>query len=431
MPALIVVGSQWGDEGKGKLVDILSSEMDFAVRYQGGANAGHSLNVEGKKIVVHLIPSAILHPHVQCLISGGIALDISALCEEIQNLKKMGKLQQDSQLLISQSATLLLDHHKQLDQAREAEAGPSKIGTTGRGVGPAYERRSARKALLFADLFEKDSVLLKKLKSEAQEVYALLSHYGQTPPPIEKTFEKIKNCQNILRPYRCGNMPSLLWTALQKNKKILFEGAQGALLDLFYGTYPYVTSSSTLSGGALAYSGLGLHHFKKTIAVAKAYVTRVGSGPLPTECKKEPAGSHLLTKGKEFGATTGRKRRCGWLDLPALRYALRLNSAKSLALMKLDVLTGLKEIKICVAYQTKEGKTKSLLSSPSDFEKAQPIYKTFKGWREDLSQIRTQKNLPSAVKDYIHFISKELNIPIDWISVGPSRSQTINSKNLF
>ena len=430
MPALVVIGSQWGDEGKGKLIDILSNQADFVVRYQGGANAGHTLKVGEEEIIVHLIPSAVFHPEVRCLIAGGVALNISALCDEIQNLQKLGKLKNSSQLMIADSATLLLDYHRQLDQAREEQARQEKIGTTGQGIGPAYESRAARKALIFADLFEEDSVLLKKLNHQAKEINVLLSQlYNKKPIPVEESFEQIKNCRSILENYRCRDMSLLIDEALQQGKKVLFEGAQGSLLDLFHGTYPYVTSSSTLAGGALTASGLGFHHFKKTIAIVKAYTTRVGTGPFPTECSESLAGAHLQSKGREFGATTGRKRRCGWLDLPALKYAVRLNGASHLALMKLDVLSGLKEIKICTAYKIGSDTVHNFPALLRDLKKVQPVYKSFKGWDQALDSVQSKKDLPSAALEYIDFISEELKIPIDVISVGPSRSQTLSFRN--
>ena len=433
MPAVVLIGSQWGDEGKGKLVDLFSLQADMVIRYQGGANAGHTLRVKEEEVIVHLIPSAVFHPEVKCLIAGGVALDISALCEEIENLQEVGKLKNSDQLLISDSATLLLDHHKRLDQAREEWAGHEKIGTTCRGIGPAYECRAARKALVFADLFEdRDSLLLKKLKNQIQETNALLSKlYNKKPVSIEQSFEKIKKYREILKVYRCTNMPSLLYQALEEEKKLLFEGAQGSLLDLFHGTYPYVTSTSTLAGGALTGSGLGFGHFKKTLAVAKTYTTRVGSGPFPTECSDSPSGLHLQKKGGEFGATTGRKRRCGWLDTVALKYAVQLNGANGLALMKLDVLSGLEEIKICVGYKIEDEVVKHFPVSVRDFKKAQPVYKSFKGWKKELSSIQSKQDLPKPALEYIDFISEELNIPVDVISVGPSRSQTLSLRNLF
>ena len=433
MPALIVIGSQWGDEGKGKLIDILSSKADFVVRYQGGANAGHTLKVRGEQIIVHLVPSAVFHPHVKCLIGGGVVLDLEGLCEEIQSLKKSGKLENKEQLLISDSATLLLEQHKQLDQAREESALKAKIGTTGKGIGPAYESRASRKALLFADLFEEDFVLFQKLKEQFKETQHLLKNfYNKQPIPIEETFEKMKSYRDILKAYRCSDMSLLLYKALKQDKKLLFEGAQGALLDLYHGAYPYVTSSSTLAGGVLSSCGLAFSQAPKVMAVTKAYSTRVGSGPFPTECPADSfPGLHLQKKGHEFGATTGRKRRCGWLDLPALKYAIRLNGAHHLALMKLDVLTGIKEIKVCVAYQIKSKVTEDFPAQLRDFSQVKPIYKSFKAWGEDLSGIQSKEELPSLALDYINFISQEVKAPIDIISVGPSRSQTLCLKEFF
>ena len=433
MPALIVIGSQWGDEGKGKLIDILSSKADFVVRYQGGANAGHTLKVKDEQIIVHLVPSGVFHPQAQGLISGAVVLDLEGLCEEIKGLKATGKLKKDSQLLISDLATLLLDQHKQLDQAREQKAEKSKIGTTGKGIGPAYESRASRKALLFKDLFEEDAVLLAKLRAQFKETEFLLKNFYNTEPiPIEQTFEKIKSYREILKAYRCSDMSLFLDTALQQNKKVLFEGAQGTLLDLYHGTYPYVTSSSTLAGGVLSSCGLGFFQAPTVMAVAKAYSTRVGEGPFPTECLADiVSGRHLQEKGHEFGATTGRQRRCGWLDLPALKYAIRINGANSLALMKLDVLAGLDEIKVCVAYQIGSQVSEKFPVHFRDFKKVQPIYKSFKAWSEDLSLVKSKKDLPSLALDYVNFIEEQVQIPIDVISVGPSRSQTLCLKEFF
>ena len=431
MPAIVIIGGQWGDEGKGKLIDALSPQFDFVVRYQGGANAGHTLQAGQNKLVVHLIPSAVLHPHVRCVISAGVALDIFFLCEEIQHLKRAGHLLNNRQLLISEAATVLLPVHRQLDQAREERAGRLKIGTTGKGIGPAYESRVSRKALVFGDLFEDDSILLEKLKIQLEELNFLLSRfYGKEPVSAQQILGQIKNCRDVLEPYRCRDSSLLLSQALEKGRKVLFEGAQGSLLDWLYGSYPYVTSSSTLAGGALPCSGLGFHHFKKTIAVVKAYTTRVGEGPFPTECLKDPAGSYLQEKGGEFGATTGRKRRCGWLDIPALKYSLRLNGAKSIALTKLDVLSGLERIKACVAYQTEGEKEADFLQALRNGGKIKPLYKVFKGWSEDLSRIQSLKQLPAEAKEYIDFISSELNTPIDVISLGPSREQILGIENL-
>jgi len=430
MSAVAIIGAQWGDEGKGKLIDVFSSEADMVVRYQGGANAGHTLKVKGQELVVHLIPSAIFHPQVKCLIASGVALDISALCEEIQSLQKIGLLK-DQQLLISDSCSLLLPTHKQLDQAREDRAQGEKIGTTGKGIGPAYESRVTRKALLFSDLFESDSVILNKLERQLEEINFLLSSfYKKKTYSPQQLFENIKTYRDVLEKYRCKDMPFLISQYLKENKKIIFEGAQGSLLDLFHGTYPFVTSSSTMVGGALVGGGLGFQNFKKSMLVSKAYTTRVGSGPFPTECEGD-IGLELRKKGQEFGATTGRKRRCGWLDLPLLKYAVRLNGSTSLALMKLDVLSGFSEIPVCTAYQRGSQTFDTVTSLLQDFGKVKAVYKTFKGWNQDLSSIKSKEELPPEAITYIDFIQKELETPIDVISVGPSRFQTLFLKKLF
>ena len=432
MSAAIVVGAQWGDEGKGKVVDVFSSQADYVVRYQGGANAGHTLKVDGREMILHLIPSGILHPKVSCVVSSGVAMDVSALCEEIQALKKSGFLKHTHQLLLSDSATLLFDYHRRLDQARERQAGHEKIGTTGKGIGPAYESRAERTALIFADLFESPEILRNKLKRSAKEKNFLLEKfYNESPTSIEELLEQLLQLREILRPYRCQNTTLVIDQALKEGKKVLFEGAQGSLLDLFHGTYPYVTSSSTLAGGALTGAGLGPQSFNRVLAIAKAYTTRVGFGPFPTECSDTPEGQLLQKRGREFGATTGRKRRCGWLDLPALRYAIRLNGITGLALMKLDVLSGLEEIKVCVSYKVGERSVTEFPSLYSDLAGACPEYKTFKGWTEDLSSLKKKEDLPSQALEYVNFISQELNTPVDMISVGPSRKETIWVNPLF
>ena len=420
MPSVTVIGSQWGDEGKGKLIDILSSQADYVVRYQGGANAGHTLEVGDKKIVVHLVPSCVFHSQVTGIIGNGVVLDLEGLCKEIEELQKHGFLKSKNSLLIAENATLLLDHHKELDQARETDA--DSIGTTRKGIGPAYESRASRKALLFRDLFIDDSTLLEKLNQQVKESHFLLEHlYRKKPLSVSSLFEKLKSYRKILEPYLLKNSSFFLNQALKENKKILFEGAQGTLLDLYHGTYPFVTSSSTLAGGVLSSCGLGFHHEIQTLAVAKAYATRVGKGPFPTECSESPEGKHLQEKGGEFGATTGRRRRCGWLDLPALRYAIGLNSVQKLALMKLDVLSGLDEIKVAIGYQnSKDSNQKTEAFCTDERQKLKPIYKSFPGWKEDISSITTQKELPKNAIKYLDFISEFTEVPIDMISVGPT-----------
>lgn len=431
MPATVVIGSQWGDEGKGKIVDIFSAQADYVVRYQGGANAGHTLKVGDKEVILHLVPSGILHPQVVCVISTGVALDIQSLCEEIQVLKSKDLLTSSHQLLISDSATLLLDYHKKLDQAREKWASHEKIGTTGKGIGPAYESRAERTALIFSDIFEEDPILTQKLSHSLKEKNFLLKNFYHTEPySLEFLLKKIKMYREILKPYRCQDTSLKIYQALNQGKKVLFEGAQGSLLDLFHGTYPYVTSSSTLAGGALTHSGVGPQQINKVLGITKAYTTRVGSGPFPTECQGVE-GEHLQTQGHEFGATTGRQRRCGWLDLVALKYATRINGLTSLALMKLDVLKGLKEIKVCTSYKIQGEEFQDFPPTFEQLKQAEPQYQSFEGWSEDLQNIKNKKDLPPQVHKYIDFISQELGVPIDVISVGARRKETIWLNPLF
>jgi adenylosuccinate synthase len=430
VPGIIVVGSQWGDEGKGKVVDVFSSQSDFVVRYQGGANAGHTLVVDGKKTILHLIPSGILHPNTICIIAAGVVLDVETLCKEISALKAAGLIQEASQLLISDSATVLLPYHRQLDVAREKAAGLEKIGTTGRGIGPAYEERASRKALLFGDLFHKDLVR-GKLESALQEKNFLLEKfYKEKPVDIDETLRLIENVSEQLSPYRCRDTSLVIHKALRAGKKVLFEGAQGSLLDLLHGTYPYVTSSSTVAGSALIGSGIGASLPLKVVGITKAYTTRVGSGPFPTECDDE-TGERLRQTGQEFGATTGRSRRCGWLDLVALKYAARINGITNLALMKLDVLSGFDKLHVCTSYELDGEKITEYPVSPGDLARCKPMYEPLPGWKEDLTRARSLKDLPRPAQDYIQFISSNVAIPIDVVSVGPGRDQTLWIKPLF
>ena len=315
MAGNVVIGSQWGDEGKGKVVDVFSSQSDYVVRYQGGANAGHTLIVEGKKTVLHLIPSGVLHQDTKCVIASGVVLDVETLFREIEALKLNGLLQDPSQLLISDKCTVLLSYHRKLDQAREMAAGREKIGTTGKGIGPAYEDRASRKAILFGDLFYPDT-LKEKIESSLKEKNYLLKMYGEEPVNADEVMESALKFAKELEPYRCEDTSLLVHQAIRKGQKVLFEGAQGTLLDLMHGTYPYVTSSSTLAGSVCSSVGIGPRSIDKVIGITKAYTTRVGSGPFPTELNNE-VGERMRDVGKEFGSTTGRTRRCGWLDLVA------------------------------------------------------------------------------------------------------------------
>lgn len=432
MSGIIVIGSQWGDEGKGKAVDVFSAEADYVIRYQGGANAGHTLNIGNQKKILHLIPSGIFHSNTTCIISAGVVLDIETLVSEIQAIKQSGDyLNKPSKLLISDSATVLLSYHRVLDQAREKAVNGVKIGTTGKGIGPAYEDRASRKALLFGDLFTDKETLKNKLeKSLSEKNFLIEKFYKQTPVSLENILNKVLSLREELKFYRCHDTSSVIYKALKENKKVLFEGAQGSLLDLLHGTYPYVTSSSTLSGSALVGSGIGPGFIKKVIAITKAYTTRVGGGPFLTECTGEE-GELLQKTGEEWGATTGRMRRCGWLDLPALKYSARINGITHLALMKLDVLSYLKEIPVCVAY-TLKGKT--IYDYPvysSELSEFKPVYTVLPGWQEDISSMKKFEELPKKAQDYIRLIQKELDIPVEVVSVGPTREATIWRRNLF
>ncbi len=430
MAGIIVVGSQWGDEGKGKVVDVFSAQSDLVVRYQGGANAGHTLVVNGVKTVLHLVPSGILHARATCVIAAGVVLDIEELWNEISSLRKAGMIENSEQLRVSEQATVLLSYHRAIDQAREKAAGNEKIGTTGRGIGPAYEDRASRQAILFGDLFDK-AKLREKLELGLREKNFMLKEFYKTEPiNVDALYNRVLELAELLSPYRCKDTSLLIHRALKGGKKVLFEGAQGTMLDLLHGTYPFVTSSSTLAGSACVGSGIGPNAVQKIIGITKAYTTRVGSGPFPTELNN-PLGERLRKEGGEFGATTGRARRCGWLDLVAMRYAIRVNGITNLALMKLDVLSGHEKIEVCTAYRLDGQEIRELPTNAHDLARIEPIYKGLTGWVEDLTQVRTIQDLPQAARDYVQFIATELATPIDVVSVGPGREQTLWIKPLF
>lgn len=430
MPGIIVVGSQWGDEGKGKVVDVFSAQADFVVRYQGGANAGHTLVVNGVKTVLHLVPSGILHPKTTCVIGAGVVLDIEEVASEIRSLREAGLVSNPEQLRISDQATVLLSYHRALDQAREVAAGNEKIGTTGRGIGPAYEDRASRKAILFGDLFEEDKLRAKLELSLKEKNFLLEKFYNAKPINLDEVYKRVVELAHELAPYRCKDASMMVHRALRGGKKVLFEGAQGTMLDLLHGTYPFVTSSSTIAGSACIGSGIGPNSVQKIIGITKAYTTRVGSGPFPTELEGEMA-ERIRADGHEFGATTGRPRRCGWLDLVGLKYAIRVNGITNLALMKLDVLSGYDKIEVCTAYRLDGQEIKDMPTSTSELARIEPVYKSLAGWSEDITQVRSIQDLPQAARDYIQFLGTELATPIDVVSVGPGREQTLWIKPLF
>tara|TARA_B100000749_G_scaffold280896_1_gene280701 strand:+ start:73264 stop:74553 length:1290 start_codon:yes stop_codon:yes gene_type:complete len=429
LSGIIVVGSQWGDEGKGKVVDVFSAQSDLVVRYQGGANAGHTLIVDGKKTVLHLVPSGVLHPNTTCVIGPGVVLDIETVYNEIKALQEAGHLKDSSQLMISDLCTVIMPYHRQLDVAREKAAGLDKIGTTGKGIGPAYEDRASRRAILFADLFHKGT-LEKKVEKSLKEKNLLFEMYGLEKVDVGETVQQLHKLSELLEPYRCKDTSLLVSEAIGSDKKVLFEGAQGSLLDLLHGTYPFVTSSSTIAGSACIGSGVGPGQIQKVVGITKAYTTRVGAGPFPTE-QSNDLGQKLRDVGKEYGATTGRERRCGWLDLVALKYAIRVNGITNIALMKIDVLSGIEDIKVCTHYEVNGNKTEHFPITIDDLENSKPIYETLPGWTEDLSSMDDISALPDTCRSYIRYIEDFLKVPVDVVSVGPGRNQTLWFNPLF
>ena len=429
MSAILVLGSQWGDEGKGKVIDVFSQHCNMVVRYQGGPNAGHTLVVNGEKTVLHLIPSGVLHKDVKCVIASGVVIDPISLCIEIDKLKAAGYLENLQQLLISDNATLILPYHRAIDAARENNLGDGKIGTTGKGVGPAYEDRASRRALLFRDLFASD--FEQKLEFVLKEKNQLLTGlYKQEAISAKDIVNTLKDSIEKLSPHRCSDTSLLVHNAIKTGKKLLFEGAQGTLLDVYHGTYPYVTSSSTIAGSCLIGTGMGPNVIKKVIGITKAYTTRVGAGPFPTEQDNE-IGENLRSTGNEFGSTTGRSRRCGWLDLVALRYAIRINGITSIALMKLDVLSKLEELKVCVAYEIDGKEVFDMPTDAVELAKAKPIYENLAAWKSEISHIRNFADLPLETKNYVRYITQKVGVPIDMVSVGPGRNESLLLNPLF
>ena len=399
----LILGLQWGDEGKGKIVDALAETAGAVCRFQGGHNAGHTLKVDGVQKVLHLVPSGILHPNVHCVLGNGIVLSLSALAKEIKELQE-SDINFKDRFYVSEDCSLILPTHIAIDKVRDQSEG---IGTTGRGIGPAYEDKIARRALRFGDLknLEELKVKLTKLVNYHNQILEHL--YNAKPVEFENVLEELTGNIDLYNQYHCKTQDLLkLW--VKEGKNILFEGAQGSMLDIDHGTYPYVTSSSTTAGGLSSGLGVGPRYLDTILGITKAYTTRVGEGPFATELFDSNA-EQLAKVGHEFGATTGRPRRCGWLDLKALETIVFINSVTNLCLTKLDVLDGFDEIKVCVDYDENE----------------QPIYKTFSGWKQDTSKARSFEDLPEAAQDYILFIEQALDCPIDIVSVGPSREQTI------
>ncbi|MCH9698832.1 MAG: adenylosuccinate synthase [Gammaproteobacteria bacterium] len=425
---VVVIGTQWGDEGKGKFVDLLTDNVSTVVRFQGGHNAGHTLVVNGEQTILHLIPSGILHQDVSCVIGNGVVLSLEALQKEIEVLSQAGIAVED-RLIISEACPLILPVHIALDQAREAYKGSQSIGTTGRGIGPAYEDKVARRAIRLGDL-QDQSYLADRLNSMLNyHNFILTRFFNAEAIDYQKTLDDLLQFAETFRSMTT-DVTDFLHQQRRQDKAILYEGAQGSLLDIDHGTYPFVTSSNTIAGGAATGSGLGLLHFDEVLGITKAYCTRVGNGPFPTELHDE-VGSHLSKQGHEFGATTGRARRCGWFDAVAMRRSIQLNSISSICLTKLDVLDGLQDIGICTAYQV-DGE--QILVAPTGAEKlsqCKPVLETVPGWSDNTKGTREYEQLPANTKAYIQRLEDILDVPIDIISTGPDRAETIIKRNPF
>jgi adenylosuccinate synthase len=415
----ILVGAQWGDEGKGKIIDYLMEDADVVVRTQGGNNAGHTVEIGAEKFVLHLIPSGILRPGKRCLIGNGVVVDPLSLVEEIEQLHKRG-VKAGGRLWLSDQAHLVLPYHRRLDEAREQGKGKNKIGTTKRGIGPAYGDKVSRTGLRIVDLM-RAGTFAAKLKKRVAENNAILRSLGAQPVKLAEIQESYAKAGAFLAPY-VTNTVIWLHEQIRRKKRLLFEGAQGTFLDIDFGTFPYVTSSNTTAGGACTGSGVPPHRMNRVIGVIKAYTTRVGEGPLPTECPLFSARLHDM--GREFGSTTGRKRRCGHFDAVATHYATLVNGFDELAVTNLDNLDGLDELKVCVSYRLEGKVLRYPPTAADDIERCEPVYKTFKGWKKPIGNVRRMEDLPAPAQTYLRALEELTGAPLRLISVGPQREQT-------
>jgi len=426
---IIVLGAQWGDEGKGKVVDIYSEFADTVARSTGGNNAGHTLVVRGEKFIFHLIPSGILHAGKKCVIANGVVVDPKVLLAEIDKLKSRDYLKDDSQLKVGHLAHIILPYHIALDRAREEKLGSRKIGTTARGIGPCYEDKIARIGIRACDLAEPDT-FSEMLRANLELKNFLLKHYyGAEEIDFPSTRDEYLSYGERIRPYLIDTS-LFLNEEITRGAKVLFEGAQGTLLDIDHGTYPFVTSSNTTAGGLCTGSGVAPTKISGVIGVAKAYITRVGAGPFPTELFGDE-GQQIRDRGCEYGSTTGRPRRCGWFDVPVVRYADRLNALTGIALTKLDVLSGLPRLHVCVAYEIDGVRREDVPLILSEFERAVPVYEQMEGWKEDLSDAREFGDLPKAAQKYVRRLEELTGVEASLVSVGADRNQTILRKNPF
>ncbi|MCI4412090.1 MAG: adenylosuccinate synthase [Thiotrichales bacterium] len=433
---LVVVGTQWGDEGKGKIVDLLTDRVAAVVRFQGGHNAGHTLVIEGKKTVLHLIPSGILRESVLCLIGNGVVLAPDALIKEMDNLEAAG-VQVASRMKVSKACPLILDYHVALDKAREIARGNKAIGTTGRGIGPAYEDKAARRGLRVGDLVDFERFERKLREVMEYHNFMLTNYFKQPAVDIEAQVEKCKTYRERLLPM-LADIPQLITELNKAGQSVLFEGAQGTLLDIDQGTYPYVTSSNTTAGGAATGTGIGPCDLDYVLGITKAYATRVGGGPFPTELHYDAAadtgdaiGKHLGTVGREFGATTGRQRRCGWFDAVALRRSAQINSLTGICLTKLDVLDELAFIDVCIAYELDGERIEMPPLSADDYRRCKPIYERLSGWQSSTLGVQRWNDLPEKAQDYINYLQRVINVPVDMVSTGPDRVETLIMRDPF
>jgi len=422
MSTRVVVGAQWGDEGKGKVVDLLSKRANYVVRYQGGANAGHTLEFDDKKIVLHLIPSGIFNGDSTCIIGNGVVIDPHALLEEIEAVGEMAD-NIENRLKISSGAHIILPYHQLLDEVKEEHRGDSAIGTTGRGIGPAYVSKVSRVGIRMGDLAN-PAKLKQKVRTNIADINEGLRHiYKREPIEPDPIVDDLLEVAEILAPY-VADTANIMHEAVEKEEQILLEGAQGSLLDVDHGTYPFVTSSCPTAGGACTGSGIPPTAIDKVMGITKAYCTRVGNGPFPTELKGEQ-GERLREAGGEFGATTGRPRRCGWIDLVALKYAVRINGMNELAVTKLDILDQFEEIKLCTSYSIKDEETEVFPPDIVDLDTIEPQYKTMPGWQQSLDDCMNISELPDEARNFLGFIEEQLGVDVKVLSKGPKRSETI------
>lgn len=425
---VVVLGTQWGDEGKGKIVDLLTEQASAVARFQGGHNAGHTLVIDGEKTVLHLIPSGILRENVTCMIGNGVVLSPAALLKEIKGLEQAGVPVRE-RLRLSPACPLILPYHIALDQAREAARGNAKIGTTGRGIGPAYEDKVARRGLRLGDLMDKELFSSKLKEVMEYHNFTLENYYKAEALDYDAVLAEAFEMAEELRPM-VADVTSMLHGLREQGENIMFEGAQGSLLDIDHGTYPYVTSSNTTAGGVSTGSGFGPLYLDYVLGITKAYTTRVGGGPFPTELDCE-VGARLAERGHEFGATTGRARRCGWFDAVALKHAIQINSISGICLTKLDVLDGLETIKICTGYTDAQGNAVSSLNGSEDYEAVTPVYEEMPGWSESTVGAQSMDALPAAALAYIKRLEELCGAPVDIVSTGPDRIETIVLRNPY